>query len=125
LNSFAEDWRSPFPELSALFSGKAFWRAANSSIAMRVRLRNSRARMQDCEITHFIRREGKDTGVTAFSALESHFQETLKSNRFLLGRETSFQRKPKSSLSIGNWLNSSRQQQRSFDRRDTAPTLPG
>jgi len=41
-----------------------------------------------CEECVFIRREGKDTGEAAFSALESHFQETLKSNRLSLGRET-------------------------------------
>jgi hypothetical protein len=53
---------------------------------------------EDCEIPHFIRREGKDTAeaAAAFSALESHFQDTLKSNRFSLGCETRFQRKPES-----------------------------
>ena len=45
---------------------------------------------EDCEIPHFIRREGKDTGEAAFSAPESHFQDTLKSNRFSLGCETKF-----------------------------------
>ena len=44
---------------------------------------------ENCAGTHFIRREGKDTGEAAFSASERHFQETLKSNRFSLGREIS------------------------------------
>jgi len=43
--------------------------------------------VEDCEIPQFIRREGKDTGEAVFSALESHFQDTLKSNHFSLGRE--------------------------------------
>jgi len=68
------------------------------------------------EFPHFIRREGKDTGEAAFSASERHSQETLKSNRFSLGREIKFQRKLESNPSTGKRLNSSN----SFKSRSVA-----
>jgi hypothetical protein len=72
--------------------------------------------VRDCAGAHFIRREGKDTGEAAFSASERHFQDTLRSNRFSLRRETRFQQKPESSPSTGNRLNSSN----SFKSRSVA-----